>query len=113
MKTNFLMLIFILYFHSTIIDCDSSKEMGTTRYLKEIVIGKCYYYIEILQAQNFNFNSSIYNCSFIWEKFYNLFKNSSCNIEDFDEFFSVSDQMIMKSRSVFWSGTYFWANLCK
>ena len=87
--------------------------IGTTPYIKEIFLGKCYYYIEILQVQNINFNSSYYNCSFIWEKFYGLSKNSSCTIEDFDEFFKYSDQNIIKSRSVFWSGTYFWANLCK
>ncbi|RNA37464.1 ADP-ribosyl cyclase cyclic ADP-ribose hydrolase 1 [Brachionus plicatilis] len=82
---------------------------GTTKNFKDIVLGRCFYYINSLHKDNCEINSANLNCSLIWDEFYRVIVNKSpcqVSIEDFDQFVHLTSHPYSNEKSVFWSGTY-------
>ena len=92
--------------------CNLQSVNGTTAMLKEIFIGRCYYYINVLQKTNCQFNSAAYNCNLIWDKFYSISVQNSTRVEDYNELLNMVDMKIPENTSLFWSGTYTQAHEC-
>jgi hypothetical protein len=93
--------------------CNLASLTGTTRQLREIFIGRCFYFINVLQKQSCDFDSTKYNCNSIWDTFYNISKKNTQKIADYDPLLALTDQVIPVNTSLFWSGTYTQAHQCK
>jgi hypothetical protein len=84
---------------------DLNTYRATTPNLREIFFGRCFYYINILQKANGDFNGSQYDCRTIWQAFYTAATSQPCTIDDYNEFLNLTDQIIPSNGSLFWSGT--------
>lgn len=93
--------------------CNIAGLPGTTQQIKDIVIGRCYYFINVLQKNNCYFDSKKYNCNTVWDLFYSASLTNSRNISDYKNFLDSVDQDIPENTSLFWSGTYNQAHECK
>jgi hypothetical protein len=92
--------------------CNIANVNGTTLSIKDIFIGRCYYFINVLQKQNCEFDSKKYNCTTIWDSFYTISLKNKQNISDYDTYLDLVDQKIPANTSLFWSGTYTQAHEC-
>ncbi|XP_035271158.1 ADP-ribosyl cyclase/cyclic ADP-ribose hydrolase 1-like [Anguilla anguilla] len=78
-------------------------EMGTTDNLKEIVIGRCYNYVTLVQP------NSRYDCEEIWREFQEaVLRRTSCNVavRDYQRMFHTMPQALPCDRLLFWSKTH-------
>uniref|UniRef100_A0A6I8RHV3 ADP-ribosyl cyclase/cyclic ADP-ribose hydrolase 1 n=1 Tax=Xenopus tropicalis TaxID=8364 RepID=A0A6I8RHV3_XENTR len=78
------------------------KGQGTTKNLKDIVLGRCYNYITM------NPNIWLRNCDAIWERLTDaVYKKNPCNIteEDFKPLAALASQTIPCNKSLLWSKT--------
>ena len=120
--TYLLLIIFVLNFktdHHQIgvsrqiqTSCNLGVLSGTTLGIKEILIGRCHYFINVLQKENCKFDSKKYNCSLIWETFYSISLKNTKNIDNYAPFLDLVDHIIPENTSLFWSGTYTQAHEC-
>jgi hypothetical protein len=90
--------------------CNLDAYSATTPNIKEIFLGRCNYFINVAQKNNCNFNSSNYDCSQLWQSFYSAIKKPTCSIDDYNDFFRLTDHFIPPNQSLFWSGTMQYAN---
>ncbi|XP_051891974.1 ADP-ribosyl cyclase/cyclic ADP-ribose hydrolase 1 [Pristis pectinata] len=84
-------------------DCKEWKGKGSTRNLKEIIMGRCFDYLETI-----NPSTRGKSCSEIWESFLKAFSGKDpCNIrkEDYGPFLKLADHDIPVNQSIFWSRT--------
>ncbi|XP_072107985.1 ADP-ribosyl cyclase/cyclic ADP-ribose hydrolase 1-like [Mobula birostris] len=84
-------------------DSKEWKGKGSTRNLKEIMMGRCFDYL-----QNINPSVGKKDCPKIWENFLNAFSGKDpCNIkmEDYEPFLKLADHDIPVNQSIFWSRT--------
>ncbi|KAL9964495.1 hypothetical protein ACROYT_G028144 [Oculina patagonica] len=83
---------------------------GSTKHLKDIVLGRCWDF----QRQKVR-EGSAKNCSKIWETFYSAFAGKDpCNTSfaDYAPYFDeVGMDIVKPNKSLFWSGTYKEAHL--
>ena len=89
---------------------------GTTENFRDIFIGRCYNYIEVVQANNQQFDASKYNCVEIFNEFkrINVGRNPcDIKIEDYNKFISLTEEYIPPNSTLFWSGTYTQVRDCK
>ena len=110
-ELNFVESFGIRLTRSTTETCNQTQSDGN--FLKEIFIGRCYYFYNILQKDECHIVGKNYNCTKIWLKFEQIMMKSACNVSDFDELFKLTDHDIPENKSVFWSGTYTPAHQCK
>ncbi|XP_061093767.1 ADP-ribosyl cyclase/cyclic ADP-ribose hydrolase 1 isoform X4 [Conger conger] len=78
-------------------------EMGTTDNLKEIVIGRCYNYVTLVNP------SSRYDCEEIWGEFQRVvLRRKSCGVavRDYHRLFHSMMQTLPCDRLLFWSKTH-------
>ncbi|KAK3731821.1 hypothetical protein QZH41_020188 [Actinostola sp. cb2023] len=79
--------------------------MGSTANLREIVLGRCWYYKQFKQ-QNVKRSP---NCSTLWKTFHDGFAfKDPCKLtfDDYQPFFDVVVGEDIMDKSLFWSGTY-------
>lgn len=104
-----------LFFHLLLISKISfggiicNQNNGTTENFKEIVLGRCFHYKNILHKDNCEIYLSDLNCSQIWNEFSKaVIKKNPCqvSIEDFDSFLQLTSHPYPTQKSIFWSGTY-------
>ncbi|XP_015761884.1 PREDICTED: ADP-ribosyl cyclase/cyclic ADP-ribose hydrolase-like [Acropora digitifera] len=80
----------------------AERSNGSTRHLKDIVLGRCWDFIRQKRLTK--------NCSTIWNKFYTAFAHKdSCKTtrQDYKAFFDeVGMDTVKQNKSLFWSGTY-------
>ncbi|XP_075716594.1 ADP-ribosyl cyclase/cyclic ADP-ribose hydrolase 2-like [Rhinoderma darwinii] len=93
-------LLFGIIFIVQLEDTDQWKASGTTPNLEDIVIGRCYDYIETV-------NPSVgkKNCSAIWEAFTSAFVNKDpCSVfpSDFQLYINLTLHDIPTNKSLFW-----------
>lgn len=91
------------------IQCNKPAYNGTTRNIQQIFLGRCYYFLNILQKDNCIINASNYDCNDIWNEFYNTIKGKdpcSLTIDNFSKLLNMVNQTIPANTSLFWSGTY-------
>ena len=83
--------------------------------MKEIFIGRCFYYIHYhpKRLKNCEFNSSNYDCNLIWETFYNITTKNAKNLSDYDPLINLTSHYVPENASLFWSGVYEQASDCK
>jgi hypothetical protein len=91
--------------------CNKTQNDGN--FLKEIFIGRCFYFYNILKKTECFIIDKNYDCPKIWLKFEETVKKSNCNVSDFDDLFKLTDHNIPENETVFWSGTYTPAHQCK
>ena len=111
MKIEFFSLLLFLLF-SILIEhsfqqCNTQGN-GTTANIGEIFMGRCYYFLNILQSSNCNINPANYNCTTIFASFKTaLVGKAPCSVStsDFDNFLSLVNHPIPADTSLFWSGT--------
>ncbi|XP_076868728.1 ADP-ribosyl cyclase/cyclic ADP-ribose hydrolase 1 isoform X2 [Brachyhypopomus gauderio] len=75
---------------------------GTTPNLKQIVLGRCYNYITLVNP------SPRYNCEEIWQKFEDaVVRRTPCNVrvKDYHGMFQVATQVIPCDKMLLWSKT--------
>ncbi|XP_068686556.1 ADP-ribosyl cyclase/cyclic ADP-ribose hydrolase-like [Montipora foliosa] len=101
---HFRVLFTIVALRSGICLSFAEEPLGSTRHLKDIVLGRCWDFIR----QHNNLGDK--NCSRIWDKFYSAFAyKDPCSIK-FDEyrpyFEEVGMDTVKPNKSLFWSGTY-------
>ncbi|KAK1806440.1 hypothetical protein P4O66_004957 [Electrophorus voltai] len=75
---------------------------GTTPYLKQIVIGRCYNYITLVNP------SSRYNCEEIWHEFEEaVVQRTPCSVgvKDYQRMFQAATQTPPCDKMLFWSKT--------
>ncbi|KAJ8377157.1 hypothetical protein SKAU_G00077370 [Synaphobranchus kaupii] len=78
-------------------------ETGTTDNLKEIVIGRCYNYVTLVNP------NSRYDCEEIWTEFQQaVLRRTSCNVavRDYQRMFHTTPQALPCDRLLFWSKTH-------
>ncbi len=88
---------------------------GTTNNIKEIFIGRCHYFLNVLQVNNCLINATNYNCSDIWNEFsLAVIGKDPCSLksENFDNLLRKVSHSIPMNTSLFWSGTYTPAHEC-
>ncbi|XP_078267112.1 ADP-ribosyl cyclase/cyclic ADP-ribose hydrolase 2-like [Rhinoraja longicauda] len=76
---------------------------GSTKNLKEIMIGRCFDYLE-----NVNPSAGMKNCAEIWEEFLKVFNGKDpCSIkeQDYKKYLSFAEHAIPVNQSIFWSQT--------
>ena len=86
-----------------------SSYNATTVGIKEIFIGRCYYFLNVLQKTNCEIDPRNYDCLAIWNEFEKVIigkEPCSIKIEDFDKFLELVNHPIPESKTLFWSGTY-------
>ena len=88
-------------------DCEPYN--GTTGNLREIVIGRCYDFLNTMHKDiKCQEITNKYDCIDIWNKF-NIatIGKDPCDIkmEDYNDFFRATDHLIKANSSLFWSGT--------
>jgi hypothetical protein len=81
---------------------------GTTENIREIFLGRCYYFLNILNRDHPFINNFNYDCPIIWQ----IFKNANIgknplkiDIRDYENFLVSVDQFIPTNKSLFWSET--------
>ncbi len=82
---------------------------GTTHNIEQIFLGRCFYFLNILQLSNCNLNDTVYDCNSIWTVFQSVVVGKDpCDlkISDFDDLLKMVDHYIAPNTSLFWSGTY-------
>ena len=82
---------------------------ATTNQLKQIILGRCYYFLNIAQINNCFINVSKYDCNLIWNEFENVVVGKdpcSLRMNDFDRLIEMTDHVIGENTTLFWSGTY-------
>jgi hypothetical protein len=90
-------------------NCNKIAYNGTTRNIQQIFLGRCYYFLNILQKDNCLINANDYSCNDIWNEFYNVIKGKepcSLTIDSFSRLLTLANQTIPPNTSLFWSGTY-------
>jgi hypothetical protein len=90
-------------------NCNKVIYNGTTRNIQQIFLGRCYYFLNILQKDNCFINANDYNCNDIWNEFHNVIKGRdpcSLSIDNFSRLLAMANQTIPPNTSLFWSGTY-------
>ena len=92
--------------------CNTDVLSGTSLGIKEIFIGRCFYFINIVQKKNCEFHSKKYNCTEIWDLFYSISVKNSKNISDYNPFLDLVDHIIPENKSLFWSGVKTEAREC-
>ncbi|XP_051944927.1 ADP-ribosyl cyclase/cyclic ADP-ribose hydrolase 1 [Xyrauchen texanus] len=81
---------------------DRAAGFGTTPHLKQIVIGRCYEYVTLINP------SSRYNCEEIWQEFEEaVIRQSPCGVrvKDYQRMFRASTQILPCDKLLFWSKT--------
>lgn len=90
----FIMLLFFF--------CPLGEQLGTTPNIRDIVVGRCYNYMTLV-------NPGVrYDCEDIWMHFETaIFRQPSCNVtaEDYHQMFHYMTQDWPCHRSLFWSKT--------
>lgn len=79
------------------------KGHGSSKNLKEIMIGRCFDYLE-----NVNPSAGVKDCTKIWDEFLKVFNGKDpCNIkeQDYNNFLRLVEHDIPVSQSIFWSQT--------
>ena len=82
---------------------------GTTPNFKNIFIGRCFYFLNVLHKENCDISLSKLNCSKIWDEFSNVIVNRNpCDItiQDYDKYIELTWHIYDREKSIFWSGTY-------
>ncbi|XP_059844897.1 ADP-ribosyl cyclase/cyclic ADP-ribose hydrolase 1-like [Hypanus sabinus] len=105
MRDLFLLGLVLSLMNSAMVSADSKewKGKGSTRNLKEIMMGRCFDYL-----QSVNPSAGEKDCPKIWESFLNAFSGKDpCNIkmEDYEPFLKLADHDIPVNQSIFWSRT--------
>ena len=88
---------------------------GTTENFRDIFIGRCYNYIEVVQLDNEQFNASKYNCVEIFNEFkrVNVGRNPcDIKVDDYSRFLSLTNEYIAPNTTLLWSGTFTQAQDC-
>nr|XP_055038019.1 ADP-ribosyl cyclase/cyclic ADP-ribose hydrolase 1 [Misgurnus anguillicaudatus] len=81
---------------------DPTAEFGTTLNLKQIVTGRCYEYVTLVNP------SSRFDCEEIWQEFEKaVVRRSSCSIrvKDYKRMFRATAQILPCDQFLFWSKT--------
>ncbi|XP_069782133.1 ADP-ribosyl cyclase/cyclic ADP-ribose hydrolase 2 isoform X2 [Narcine bancroftii] len=79
------------------------KGKGSTTNLQQIMMGRCFDYLEIV-----NPSAGKKDCVKIWEEFLKAFSGKDpCNVrkEDYEQFLKLTDHDIPVNQSIFWSRT--------
>jgi hypothetical protein len=106
--TKSLILVFLLNFFLIDAEEECIQSNGTTKNLKEIVIGRCHQYFNIIN-NDCTVGKDNFDCEHIWDSFRKaVVGKEPCDvkIEDFSEFVKAAEHSIPVNRSMFWSGTY-------
>jgi hypothetical protein len=106
-------VMFYLYFTHSIHLTNMKQSQNDAATFREIFLGRCLYYINVIQMANDDFNGSQYDCGAIWQAFYTAATSKPCTDDDYNEFLNLTDQMIPPNRSLFFSGTLDAAKACK
>ncbi|XP_066577070.1 ADP-ribosyl cyclase/cyclic ADP-ribose hydrolase 1 [Amia ocellicauda] len=80
----------------------SWADMGTTPHLKQIIVGRCYNYVTIVNP------SSRLNCEGIWRDFQDaVLKEAPCSVyvENYNRLFRTAHQTLPCNKLLFWSKT--------
>lgn len=112
-STNFYQIGDQSYARASTIKCEIPFYNASTPGLKEIFVGRCYYFINVAQKGNCDFDKSKYDCNKIWDTFSSITIKNTGNIEDYEPLFQLTDHPINENGSLFWSGTYNQAHQCK
>ncbi|XP_048398115.1 ADP-ribosyl cyclase/cyclic ADP-ribose hydrolase 2-like isoform X2 [Stegostoma tigrinum] len=100
-KCSMLLLGILLMDFSTSVK--SQRGIGTVRNLEEIIIGRCYNYIRVV-----NPTIGEKNCSAIWEAFQNAFaykKPYNVLPTDYKDFINLARHDIPRDKALFWENT--------
>ncbi|CAF0813814.1 unnamed protein product [Brachionus calyciflorus] len=108
MKLKRILILFYLKF--ILVQCKfcSNSTLGTTGNFKEIFLGRCFYFLNILHKNNCMIKSANLNCTQIWKEFSNVILNRNpCEIkkEDFDNFLNMTSHFYDTEKAILWSGT--------
>lgn len=82
---------------------------GTTPNFKEIFLGRCFYFLNILQKDNCKIDANNYDCGKIFDQLSKTVLNKDpCQIteKDYEAFLSMTYHDIGANNTLFWSGTY-------
>lgn len=86
----------------------SSTFPGTTPNFKNIFIGRCLNFLNVLHKENCDIALSNLNCTKIWDEFFKVVVNkNSCDIkiQDYDKYIELTSHNYDREKSIFWSGT--------
>lgn len=87
-----------------------ARSNGSTYNLKEIVIGRCYEFINVLNVKNCDYVDRLdFDCQDIWDQYsFALVGKAPCSVgmADFDNFIAAVDHSVPRNKTLFWSGTY-------
>ncbi|XP_048588917.1 ADP-ribosyl cyclase/cyclic ADP-ribose hydrolase [Nematostella vectensis] len=98
-------LLVLVAVHLYSISSSGTRNTGTTRNFKDIVLGRCYYYKEFMLDDVYR--SSV-NCSSVWLALYDAFAfKDPCSLtfQDYEPYFAAVVEGHLLDKSLFWSGT--------
>ncbi|CAF0818746.1 unnamed protein product [Brachionus calyciflorus] len=110
---KFLYIFLICVNFSLEIDICPYTNNGTVDYFKEIFLGQCYYYINVLNRDKCEIINSNFNCTNIWMEFSKVVLNKQpCSISsnDYKNYLDSTSHSYDTDKSIFWSGTNFMAH---
>jgi hypothetical protein len=109
--------LFLFCFQLAHISCYcSSTYNATTTNLREILIGRCYYFLNVLHKQTCFIDASKYDCEQIWNSFSSaVIGKNPCDVkmDDYNTFLNLTYHEIPVDKSLFWSGTFSYKSECK
>lgn len=82
--------------------------LGTTQNFEEIFIGKCQYFINVVQKNNCHIQKANFDCHVIWDEFKQAVLNKNpCDlkIQTFSKLVEITKHSIPNDLSLFWCGT--------
>lgn len=107
-STSALLLILFVKALSVVSEESCVQSNGTTPNLREIIIGRCHTYFNILR-DDCSLDKTKYDCEHIWQTFRKaVVGREPCDvkIEDYSELVKAVEHSIPYNKSLFWSGTY-------
>lgn len=82
---------------------------ATTANIDDIVLGRCYYYLNVLNSKDCDIQQSNINCAAIWNEFKSVVLGKDpCDItiSSYDRLLQLTSYTIEPNSTMFWSGTY-------
>jgi hypothetical protein len=116
-QVSIMLKLFLICIQLAHISCYcSSTYNATTTNLREIFIGRCYYFLNVLHKQTCYIDARNYNCENIWNSFSSaVISKNPCDVKtvDFNTFLNLTYHEIPENRSLFWSGSFSYKSECK
>lgn len=89
--------------------CAPSTLNGTTPDFEQIILGRCYYFVNVLHKKDCSVRDAKINCTELMNEFNRaILGKEPCEVEisDFDRFLELANHSIGANSTLFWSGAY-------